>query len=149
MAGIIDIGSAVALPLTKIVGDVLNRLLPAEKMSEADKARIEFEVMKSAQAADWSGVEKEFADRADARALAQKDMAAGNAFTSILAATVRPVWGYASLVVVAYPYLAGALGLPGVSIDDNTKAIVQTVIMFYFGGRVVEKVLPQMRSASK
>jgi hypothetical protein len=91
-------------------------------------------------------VEQEYKDRADARALAAAEAARGNAFTMALSATVRPIWGLASLVVVAYPYLAGGLGWPAVMIDDNTKQIIQTVIMFYFGGKTVEKVLPLFRA---
>lgn len=131
-------------PITEIVKQVLNRLLPPEKISEAERARVEAETMAAIMAQDWRQIEAEYRDRADARQLAQADMSRGNAFTGILAATVRPVWGYASLIVVAYPYLAGALHWPAVNIDGPTKDIVQMVIMFYFGGRTIEKVLPQM-----
>lgn len=132
-------------PVASLLDTVLKRVLPGVKMDEADKVKLAQELQLETMKLDWSGVEKEFQDRSDARALAQKDVEHGNAFTAVLAATVRPVWGYASLVVVAYPYLAGALGLPGVVIDDNTRSVVQTVIMFYFGGRTIEKVLPALR----
>ena len=132
-------------PLFSVVDSVVKRLLPAEKMSEADQAKLTQELQLELMKADWSAVEKEYADRADARALAKADMEHGNAFTSLLAASVRPIWGLSSLVVVAYPYLAGALEWPSVTIDDNTKTIIQTVIVFYFGGRTLERVLPSMR----
>jgi hypothetical protein len=147
MAGLIDIGSAVALPVTKIVGDVLNRLLPAEKMSEFERAKIALDVQTAIQGHDWREAESVFKDRADARALAAKDIDKGNAFSGFLAATVRPIWGFSALIVVAYPYLAGSLDWPAVMLDDATKDIVQTVIMFYFGGRTVEKVMTVVKGA--
>lgn len=126
-----------ALGLGGKIADIIKARVPDVNLQK----QIEAETSKAVMSMDWTAIEKEFQDRADARGLAAKDMAAGNAFTSILAATVRPVWGYASLVVVAYPYLAGAFDLPAVQIDDNTRTIVQTVIAFYFGGRTVEKVI--------
>jgi len=128
-------------PAIDLVNGILKRVLP-EKMSEAEKAQLQQQLSLELMKADWSQVAAEFKDRADARALAAIDVARGNAFSNILAATVRPVWGYATLIVVAYPYLAGALHWPAVTIDDSTKDIVQMVIMFYFGGRTIEKVLP-------
>lgn len=131
----------VAGPLVNIVGDIVKRILPAEKMSEEDRAKLEQELQLAIMKQDWTNVEKEFADRADARALAKADVEKGNWFSNILAATVRPVWGYASLIVVIYPYVAGALGLPAVALDEATKSIVQLVICFYFGGRSVERIM--------
>jgi len=132
-------------PVANLIDSAIKRWGPAEKMSEKDKAELaqimQLEILKQ----DWSSVEKEYQDRADARALAAKDVEKGNAFTGILAATVRPIWGFASLVVVAYPYAAAPMGLPSVTIDESTKSIIQTVIMFYFGGRTIEKVLPLIK----
>jgi hypothetical protein len=54
MAGLIDIGSAVAGPLSKILGDVLNRVLPPEKMSEKDRVQVENQVLLELQKMDWS-----------------------------------------------------------------------------------------------
>lgn len=123
-----------------LLNGVLKRVLP-EKMSESEKAQLQQQVTLELMKADWSSVNAEFQDRASARQLAEKDVDRGNWVSNFLAATVRPIWGYASLVVVAYPYLAGALHWPAVTIDENTKSIIQTVIMFYFGGRTIEKVI--------
>src|SRR5690349_542224 len=118
----------VALGLGKTIADIVKARVPDVNV----QAQIEADVQKAVMAQDWGKVEKEFADRADARALAMKESEKGNAFTMALSALVRPVWGLSSLVVVAYPYLAKPLGWPAVEIDDNTKQIIQTVIMFYF-----------------
>lgn len=59
MAGLVDIGSAVAGPLTKIVGDVLNRILPPEKMSEAERAKIEAGVLLEITKMDFGQLESQ------------------------------------------------------------------------------------------
>lgn len=128
-------------PIFDLIGKGLDKFVPDANQKEQIKAQLQSELMKM----DWAAVEREFQDRADARALAKVDSAGGNWFTAILSATVRPVWGYCSLVVVAYPYLAGALHLPAVTIDDATKDIVQTVIIFYFGGRTLERIVPAIK----
>jgi hypothetical protein len=134
-------------PVAELLNTVLKRVLPAEKMTEAERKQVEGELAIELLKADWSRLEAEFKDRADARALAAADASRGNAATMILSAMVRPVWGFSALIVVAYPYLAGALDLPAVTIDDATKDIVQTVIMFYFGGRTAEKIASVVRAS--
>lgn len=123
----------------KVVG-VVDKLVPDKDLATRLRHEMEVELLKQ----DWQASLKEFEDRADARKLAQADVEKGNAFTGMLAATVRPVWGFSALVVVIYPFVAGPLGLPPVLLDSATKDIIQTVIMFYFGGRTVEKVLPMV-----
>src|SRR3990167_10887632 len=110
-------------PLIGVVSDVLKRVLPAEKMSEGERAQLEQAIQLEMMKQDWSSVEKEYIDRADARALAKSEASQGNAWTMALSALVRPIWGIASLVVVAYPYLAGAMEWPLVTIDEATKQI--------------------------
>lgn len=129
-----------------LIDTAIKRWGPAEKMSEAERAQLAQQMELAMLQRFGQELEAEYKDRADARALAAAESAKGNAFTTALSATVRPVWGFASLVVVAYPYLAGALGWPAVTIDDATKQIIQTVIMFYFGGKTIEKVLPLFRA---
>lgn len=134
-------------PVADLVNTVLRRVLPAEKMSESERKALEDTMAVELLKADWSRLEAEFKDRADARALASSEASRGNAATMILSALVRPVWGFCALIVVAYPYLAGALHWPAVTIDDATKDIVQTVIMFYFGGRTAEKIAAVVKAS--
>lgn len=135
-------------PISDLVTTVLKRVLPPEKMTEAERMKLEAELRLALLQADWTRIEAEFRDRDSARRLAAAEIAQGNAWTSVLAALVRPIWGLTSLVVVVYPYLAAPLGLPAVSIDEPTKDIIQLVIMFYFGGRVIEKVLPTLKNGN-
>lgn len=61
MAGLIDIGSAIAGPAVKVVGDVLNRLLPPEKASEIDTKRLEAEVLLELKSQDFKALEGQLA----------------------------------------------------------------------------------------
>lgn len=123
--------------IEKVVG-VIDKVVPDKDLAAKITADVQMELLRQ----DWEKTAAEFKDRDSARTLAAADIAKGNALSGFLAATVRPVWGYAALVVVVYPYLAGALHWPAVTIDGATKDILQTVIMFFFGGRTIEKVLP-------
>ncbi len=118
--------------------DVVDKLVPDKDLAAKLKHEMEVELLKQ----DWQASLKEFEDRADARKLAAADVAGGGAVSTFLSSTVRPVFGYSCLVVVIYPFVAGPLGLPPVLLDSATKDIIQTVIMFYFGGRTIEKVMP-------
>lgn len=129
--------------LGKIVPDVLKRVLPAEKMSEAERANLEQQLTLELMKADWKQVEAEFADRASARDLAKADIAQGNAITSALAAFVRPLWGIGAFILVAYSVTTNS------AITAPIQAIIETVLMFYFGGRVIEKIIPSITSTMK
>lgn len=125
-------------PLIDIVNKVLGRVLPAEKMSQADRLRLETELQLAIMAQDWKEVEAEFSDRASARSLAAADTAKGNAFTTMLAAIVRPMWGLGALALVAYSVLFDK------EIGSAFYGIIQTLLMFYFGGRTIEKLAPSV-----
>lgn len=127
--------------LNSVLPGVLNRILPAEKMSELDKAKLQIEIMGQLAAADWQQVKAEYDDRNSARLLAEKDIAGGNAFTSFLAATVRPAWGFGALALVIYNVVAHF------PIDSNLRDIINTVLFFYFGGRTIEKITPHIAGA--
>lgn len=149
MAGfdIAPYGQAIS-SVSDLLTGVMKRIWP-EKASEIDRLRVEQATTEFIMTQEGQKAMAEFADRASARQLAEADVARGNWASNFLAATVRPIWGYCSLVVVAYPYLAGALGWPAVTLDNATKDIVQMVIMFYFGGRTIEKVLPLVMGKDK
>ena len=129
--------------LGNIIPDVVKRVLPAEKISEEDRAKLANEMTLAFMQADWQSVEAEYKDRADARNLAAQDIAKGNALTAFLSAVVRPVWGLGAFVMVGYSILYS------VPIDPATREIIQTVLWFYFGGRTIEKVVPHIAEAIK
>lgn len=136
-------GGLIFSMLDKILPNVLNRVLPAEKMSEADRAKLQQDLTIELLKQNWQEVEAQYADRADARALAKADIAGGNVFTQCLAATVRPAWGFGALGLVSYSVING------LDIQASYADIVQTVLFFYFGGRTIEKVTPSIIGAFK
>lgn len=127
--------------LNNVLPGVINRVLPPEKMSEAEAAQLQQELTKELLAQDWAQIEAEYKDRDSARTLAAAEIAKGNAFTGALAAMVRPAWGFAALGLVAWNVLGGH------PIEPGFREIVDTVLMFYFGGRVIEKVTPHVAVA--
>jgi hypothetical protein len=133
--------------VTGIVRDVLRRVLPRERMSEAEAAAVEEAAMQALRSADWREVEAAYADRADARSLAKADVAVGNAWTGALAAIHRPIWSLGVFVLFAWALVSPQLGLPNIDLTEVHKDVMMTVIVFYFGGRTVEKVTATVRQA--
>lgn len=129
--------------LSKILPGIISRVLPSEKMSEEEAAQLSQNLQLELMKADWQSVSAEYADRASARGLASQDIAKGNAFTSFLAAAVRPLWGIGGLCVVTYSVATGY------QINAPLQAILETLLKFYFGGRVIEKVTPHISAAIK
>ena len=135
---------ALLLPLlSSILPDVLKRVLPGEKISEADAANLQQQITLELMRQNWSEIEAEYKDRDSARQLAAAEIAKGNALTSFAAALVRPVWGLGAFALVAYSVWAS------VPIAEPLQSIIQTVLMFYFGGRVIEKIAPLVAGAAK
>ena len=132
----------IASAIPGLVSETLKRVLPAEKISEADRARLEHELTLAVMTQGLENFKVETQDRGSARLLAEKDVAKGNAFTTSLSALVRPVWGFGALVLVAYSVLVGY------QIEGAVQSIIEAVIYFYFGGRVIEKVIPHITSAA-
>jgi len=63
---------------SSLVSDVIRRILPAEKMSEAERLRLEAELQRAIIQADWQRLEKEIEDRISARELAKAELEKGN-----------------------------------------------------------------------
>lgn len=116
-----------------------NKLLDAflpKNMSEEKKSqfRIKFAELASKE------VSKEVEDRVSARLLAQKELARGNSLTNLLAAVHRPIWSLVTLSIFIYSAIGVSLGGPEVLLTPLHKSIMQTVVIFYFGGRSIEKI---------
>lgn len=133
--------------VTGIVRDVLRRVLPREKMSETEAAAVEASVDQALRNADWREFEAVYADRADARSLAKTDVAVGNAWTGALAAIHRPIWSLGVFLLFAWALVSPQLGLPNITLTEVHKDVMMTVIVFYFGGRTVEKVTATVKQA--
>jgi len=130
------------LPLiNNIMPGILNRVLPAEKMSEEERAKFQTQLTLELMNQDWKGIQAEYDDRNSARTLAAQDIAKGNAFTGFLSAIVRPAWGLGALTLIAYNVIYHY------QISSDLKDIINTVLFFYFGGRTIEKITPHISAA--
>lgn len=116
---------------------LIDRLIP-DKQKQAEA---QLDLQKLIMEYDWKGVELEFSDRANARALAEKEIATSSPLTAFLAAAVRPIWGIGAFCLVTYSITHDY------AIPSGINSLIETVIQFYFGGRVIEKVVPVVAAA--
>lgn len=105
MAGLVDLGSALGAPLVKLVGDVLNRILPPEKMSEKDKAAIEAQLLVALGQMDMAQLQGQLGINVE-------EAKSGNLFI----AGWRPAVGWVCATAMAYsfvaqPFMAFLIGL--------------------------------------
>jgi hypothetical protein len=137
--------------VSDLVSGVVKRIWP-EKAAEIDKLKLAAATAEFLATQEGQASLNEFADRASARALAAADVAKGNWFTNILAATVRPVFGYVAMAAFFIPLAvrltAAFLGhaftdaqLASISMNSIEREVVLSVVYFYMGGRTVEKGL--------
>ena len=132
-------------PITSLVTDVIKRVLPPEKMSEEERRKLEVEASLEVQKLMMDKYKLELEDIVSARKLAEAELSRGSAFTNILAALHRPLWSIVTLLLFSWTLLSTQLGLPEIHLTELHKDIMQTVIVFYFSGRSVEKVVSKSR----
>lgn len=77
-------------------------------------------------------------EAANARNLAEVEISHGNAFSAVLSALVRPSWGLVGLGVFVYSVLMKA------PLDPMAHNVLDTVLKFYFGGKIVEAITPHV-----
>ncbi len=134
------VGDLIESTVGRVVGRLADRYLPAS-MSEAEKAEFRLKArdmaMEEAKAAT--------ADVQNARALAMKEGEGAPAWANVLKVTHRPLWSFIMLIVFSWTILAPYLGYPQIPLTDVHRSIMQTVIIFYFGGRSVEKSINMIK----
>lgn len=113
---------------------LIERIFPDPAQANAAKLQL----LALQQSGDLQEISNVYSDIANARLLAASDIAKGNAFTGALAAIVRPLWGIGAFCIIAQYAIAHT------PIDPGLKEIIELVVEFYFGGRVVEKVTPHV-----
>ncbi len=128
------IGDLIESTVGRVVGRLADRYLPAS-MSEKEKEEFRMKArevaMEEAKAAT--------ADVQDARALAMKEDEGAPPWANVLKVTHRPLWSFVMLLIFSWTVLAPYLGYPEIPLTSAHRSIMQTVIIFYFGGRSVEK----------
>lgn len=130
--------------LGNLLPDVLKRVLPAEKISQAEAAQIAQAMQLELMKADWQKVEAEYKDRDSARILAGAEIAKSNAFTSALAALVRPLWGLLTLALFIWYGMHPSMVMP-----EYVHELIQWTLSFYFGGRAIEKTIGTFMDSKK
>lgn len=80
------------------------------------------------------------ADVQGGRELAAKETDGAPAWTKALTVTHRPIWSFVMLGIFGWTIVAPYFAFPVIPLTDIHKEIMQTVIIFYFGGRSIEKI---------
>lgn len=95
-------------------------------------------LVKLAYDATTSLIKVQADEAANARNLAEVEIAHGNALSSFMSAIVRPSWGLVGLGVFVYSV---AMKAP---LDPMAHDVLDTVLKFYFGGKIVEAITPHV-----
>lgn len=128
------IGDIVQSTVGKVVERLADRYIPAG-LGEKEREELKAESRRIAAEEYRLAVE----ERRGARELAVAEQDGAPPWTRALTATHRPAWSYVTLLVFCWTVLAPFFGLPAAGISELHKEIMQTVIIFYFGGRSIEK----------
>lgn len=128
---------------TAIGTKIADKYLPSS-MGEKEKFEARLEIQKAAIEEYKTAI----ADVQGARELAGKESDNAPGWTKVLTVTHRPVWSFAMLGIFGWTVVAPYLGWPIIPLTEIHKDIMQTVIIFYFGGRSVEKVSEIIKGGS-
>lgn len=123
-----------AEPVSALAAEAIKRALPADKLTEVERIKLEAEVGAAIRSADWPRYEKEAEERGAAREMAVADSAKGGALSHMLSALHRPIWSLVTLGLYAWTVVTDAV------LDQMQRDVMLAVIAFYFGGRSFEKV---------
>ncbi|MCK5237038.1 MAG: hypothetical protein KAR06_08640 [Deltaproteobacteria bacterium] len=133
--------------LKNTVGKVVDKLLIKYLPSDLDeKEKTELKIYAQELALDE--LKTTVGDVQNARILAQTDSQSTAAWTKVLSAVHRPAWSVATLMLFLWSAIAPQVGMEGIKLNTVHQEIIQTVIIFYFGGRSVEKAISTV-SANK
>jgi hypothetical protein len=119
----------------KVVDRLTDRFLPSS-LGEKEREELKLEARRIAS----EEYRAASIDSQSARALAaQEAWPQAPSWTRVLTVTHRPIWSYAALSLFVWTILAPYLGFDDFSLSEVHSEIMKTVIIFYFGGRSLEK----------
>ncbi|OGP14459.1 MAG: hypothetical protein A2052_06750 [Deltaproteobacteria bacterium GWA2_54_12] len=119
----------------KVVDRLTDRFLPTS-LGEKEREELKLEARRIAS----EEYKAASVDSQSARALAEKEAwPQAPSWTRVLTVTHRPIWSYAALSLFVWTVLAPYLGFGEFSLSEVHSEIMKTVIIFYFGGRSLEK----------
>ncbi|MBI5887072.1 MAG: hypothetical protein HZB85_10915 [Deltaproteobacteria bacterium] len=121
--------------LGKAIDGFIGKYLPPS-MTEEKKA----EIRQAELSLAMEQYKLAIADVQGGRELAAKESDGAPAWTKALTVTHRPAWSFAMLGIFGWTVVAPYFSFPVISLTEVHKDIMQTVIIFYFGGRSIEKV---------
>ena len=130
------IGDIIESSIGKVVDRLVGRFLP-ETMSEAEREAAVLEARRIGMEEYRTAV----ADVDSARKLAAEESEGAPGWTKVLTVTHRPLWSFIMLGIFAWTVLAPYVGFAVIPLTEIHKDIMQTVIVFYFGGRSIEKAV--------
>ena len=128
------IGDLIESTVGKVVDRITEKYLP-QSMSEKERTELGIEARRLAMEEYKASV----ADLQGARDLAAKESEGAPGWTRVLTVTHRPIWSLVMLLLFVWTALAPYIGFSGVPLTEVHKEVMQTVIIFYFGGRSIEK----------
>ncbi len=130
------VGDLIKNTVGRVVDGLVDRYLPAS-MSEEERAKLRMDAQRLAM----EEFNAAMADVQDARTLAVKESEGAPPWTKVLTVTHRPAWSFLMLALFSWTVLAPYFGYPQMMLTDVHRDIMQTVIIFYFGGRSIEKTV--------
>lgn len=130
------IGDLIESTVGKVVDRLAGHYLP-ESMSEAEKEQFR----QRARELSIEEARAATADTQNARALAGKEAEGAPGWTKVLTVTHRPAWSFLTLGIFSWTVLAPYFGFDTIPLSEVHKDVLQTVIVFYFGGRSIEKTV--------
>lgn len=137
------IGDLLESTIGKVVGRLTDRFLPST-MTEEEKGNFQIEARRLAMEEYAIAIK----DVDSARVLAGKESDGAPPWTKILTVTHRPMWSYVILGLFSWTIIAPYMGFPAIELTTVHKDIMQTVIIFYFGGRSIEKTVGLVKGGS-
>lgn len=132
-------------PLAAIVSDVIKRILPAEKMSEEDRTKLEAEIQLAVMQQDWSRFEKEIEEKA-------KVIVSETTGQSWLQRNWRPILMLTFTYIIAHNYIIAPIvkmffpQMISLEIPPDMWDLLKLGIGGYIMGRSAEKVVKEWRA---
>lgn len=137
------IGELLESTIGKVVDRLADRFIPSS-MGEKEREELKNEARRIAVEEYKAAVD----DSRSARELAAKEVwTTAPYWTKVLTVTHRPAWSYAVLALFAWTILAPYSGFKELALTEAHGEIMQTVIIFYFGGRSLEKTASIIRKS--
>lgn len=132
-------------PIASIVSDVIKRVLPSEKMPEADRAKLESEITLALAQMDWQKYETEITEKA-------KVIVSETTGQSWLQRNWRPILMLTFTYIIAHNYIIAPMvkmffpQMISLEIPPDMWDLLKLGIGGYIVGRSAEKIVKDWRA---